>query len=244
MHGWSNNRSFWEPHFSAYARMHPVVALDLAGFGESGTDRSLWSMRAFGQDVNAVLEDLQLHDAVLVGFSMGAGAVLEAAVQHPERVRGVVFVDWLHDPDFRYGRDYAAGMSDFAVKNWHRPGFFPPDSLLEPFPDSLVARYERGTPGALPQHWQAIGAELFRWADEDLVPDLKRLRVPLAAINSSNPVTNVAAYQRYAPGFQVRLMPRRTHLGVIWQDTEGFDRHLAELIAGMSRPAGETDPGA
>jgi pimeloyl-ACP methyl ester carboxylesterase len=58
-----------------------VVAIDLAGHGESGVGRKAWTMPTFGDDLVAVVERLALADAVLIGHSMGGDVIVEAALQ-------------------------------------------------------------------------------------------------------------------------------------------------------------------
>ena len=48
-----------------------MVAIDLAGHGDSGVNRENWAIANFGADVAAVAHALQLEDIVLVGHSMG-----------------------------------------------------------------------------------------------------------------------------------------------------------------------------
>jgi len=98
IHGWSNDRGIWSRHFAGLASANHVAAVDLAGFGESHAGRSDWSMDAFADDVIAVVEALDLERAVLVGFSMGGIVALEAALDIPERLVGVVVVDVLQSP--------------------------------------------------------------------------------------------------------------------------------------------------
>ena len=73
-------------------RGHRVVTLDLLGHGESDRPRDKWrySMPAFGAQVVALLDHLGEPEAVVLGTSLGANAVLEAAAQAPERLRGMV----------------------------------------------------------------------------------------------------------------------------------------------------------
>jgi len=91
VHGWANTRAIWGVHPETLSRRHRVVALDLAGHGASGADRSEWTMEAFGEDVVAVVDELGLESTVLVGFSMGGAVVLEAAERLGDRVLGVVY---------------------------------------------------------------------------------------------------------------------------------------------------------
>jgi pimeloyl-ACP methyl ester carboxylesterase len=51
---------------------------------------ALYSMSFFGEQMIALLDHLELDDAVLGGTSLGANATLEAAAHAPERVRGMV----------------------------------------------------------------------------------------------------------------------------------------------------------
>jgi pimeloyl-ACP methyl ester carboxylesterase len=73
-------------------RGHRVVTLDLLGHGESArpTDKWRYSMPAFGDQVIALLDELDADEAVIAGTSLGANVALEAAVRAPERVRGLV----------------------------------------------------------------------------------------------------------------------------------------------------------
>ena len=70
VHGWSCDRSYWERQVGHFAHQYQVVAIDLAGHGESGLNRQAWTMPAFGEDVVVVVEKLGLEQVVLIGHSM------------------------------------------------------------------------------------------------------------------------------------------------------------------------------
>jgi pimeloyl-ACP methyl ester carboxylesterase len=69
-----------------------VITIDLLGHGESDRprDMGLYSMQQFGQQVLALMDHLQLPEAVVMGTSLGANTALEIALAHPERLRGMV----------------------------------------------------------------------------------------------------------------------------------------------------------
>jgi pimeloyl-ACP methyl ester carboxylesterase len=73
-------------------RGHRVVCLDLLGHGDSDRPPDMWrySMSSFGEQTIALLDHLELDEAVLGGTSLGANATLEAAVRAPDRMRGMV----------------------------------------------------------------------------------------------------------------------------------------------------------
>jgi pimeloyl-ACP methyl ester carboxylesterase len=93
VHGWSCDRSYWKAQVRAFADRYQVVTVDLAGHGESGAGRPAYTMESFGADVVAVIDELRLDNAVIIGHSMGGDVVVEAALQRPDAVRGLVWVD-------------------------------------------------------------------------------------------------------------------------------------------------------
>lgn len=74
------------------ARGQRVITIDLLGHGASDRPResAQYSMTAFGEQVVALLDHLDLDEAVIAGTSLGANTALEACALAPERVRGMV----------------------------------------------------------------------------------------------------------------------------------------------------------
>jgi pimeloyl-ACP methyl ester carboxylesterase len=74
------------------ARGHRVISFDPLGHGESDRPRDMWrySMPLFGEQVVALLDHLEIEQAVVGGTSLGANITLEAAIRAPERMKGLV----------------------------------------------------------------------------------------------------------------------------------------------------------
>jgi pimeloyl-ACP methyl ester carboxylesterase len=74
------------------ARGNRAITVDLLGHGESDRPRDMWrySMHSFGEQLVALMDHLEIEEAVLMGTSLGANASLEVAAQAPERLRGMV----------------------------------------------------------------------------------------------------------------------------------------------------------
>lgn len=74
------------------ARGNRVITVDLLGHGESDRPRDMWrySMRAFGDQLVALMDHLEIDQAVIMGTSLGANAALEVAATKPERLRGMI----------------------------------------------------------------------------------------------------------------------------------------------------------
>src|SRR5450755_1054158 len=84
------DRRMWDPQMIALAADRRVVRLDLRGFGAS--DRKTAAPFAHHLEVAALLDELEIERAHLVGVSMGAGVVAELAVAQPELVGSLLLV--------------------------------------------------------------------------------------------------------------------------------------------------------
>src|SRR5436305_7432330 len=69
-----------------------VITLDPLGHGESDRPPEMWrySISAFAQQAVALLDHLELEQAVVGGTSLGANITLEMASIAPERLRGMI----------------------------------------------------------------------------------------------------------------------------------------------------------
>jgi pimeloyl-ACP methyl ester carboxylesterase len=66
-----SDRSFWDGQHAAFAERFRVIALDLAGHGESGQSRQELGIPQFGRDAAAVMDAECVSRAVLIGNSAG-----------------------------------------------------------------------------------------------------------------------------------------------------------------------------
>jgi pimeloyl-ACP methyl ester carboxylesterase len=93
LHGLLLSQRMHEPLAKALAaRGNRVITLDLLGHGRSERplDPQCYSMTFFGEQVIALLDHLEVDEAVVLGTSLGANTAIEAAVLAPERLRGMV----------------------------------------------------------------------------------------------------------------------------------------------------------
>jgi pimeloyl-ACP methyl ester carboxylesterase len=93
VHGWCINKSYWTNQAAYFGKRYRAVAIDLPGFGQSGKNRNQWNTLAFSRDVDSVIRQLKLKKVILVGHSMSGDVVLQAAVDNPKQVIGLVVVD-------------------------------------------------------------------------------------------------------------------------------------------------------
>ncbi|MFD8497810.1 alpha/beta fold hydrolase [Amycolatopsis sp. NPDC059657] len=93
MHGIMLTRRMHAPLARRLAREgFRVITMDLLGHGESERPPESWhySMTAFGEQAIALLDHLDIDQAVMGGTSLGANVSLEVAVAAPQRLHGMV----------------------------------------------------------------------------------------------------------------------------------------------------------
>jgi hypothetical protein len=93
IHGWPLSAQAWEPQVSVLqAAGYRVVAYDRRGFGRSDKPQFGYSYDLLADDLQRVMDQCDLQDVTLVGFSMGGGEVARYIARHGEsRLRSVVF---------------------------------------------------------------------------------------------------------------------------------------------------------
>ena len=88
---------------------HRTLSVDLVGHGRSAAprDAAAYSMAACVGQLASVLEELDVHDAHLIGYSMGGRVALAFCVAHPARVASALLVGasaGFRDPQQRMDR--------------------------------------------------------------------------------------------------------------------------------------------
>jgi pimeloyl-ACP methyl ester carboxylesterase len=228
IHGWSCDRSYWERQMEAFQSNHLVVALDLAGHGDSGHERAVWSMEAFGKDVASVVEKLDLNEVVLIGHSMGGSVMLEAGRILTERVVALIAVDTFFDVETILSQEQTEQFLqpfrlDFrtTTRNYVTGFMFTPSTDA-----SLKEAIATDMSLAPPEVATESLAHLVRY---DTPSALQETDVPIHCINSDKYTTRVATARQYAPSFDVSVLPGASHF-LMMENPEAFNRLLGQAI--------------
>src|SRR5688500_5839167 len=76
IHGWPLSHRMWESQITALTEAgYRCIAYDRRGFGDSGKPAGGYDYDSFASDLNDLMTQLDVRDAVLVGFSTGGGEV-------------------------------------------------------------------------------------------------------------------------------------------------------------------------
>lgn len=93
VHGITANCRCWDVMASGLTPPHRVIAMDLRGRGLSDSPDSGYSIAHHCEDILALLDDLHLEKAVIMGHSLGAFISVVFGAEHPDRVQRIILVD-------------------------------------------------------------------------------------------------------------------------------------------------------
>jgi len=189
------------------AQRHRVIGVELQGHGRTADiDRPI-TPAALAGDVVAMLDELGIERAHVLGHSLGAAIALELAVSSPDRVLSVVAAsasvrpegmhEDLTDPAKMATSDRLPTPQDFA-------DFSEAYRRLSPHPDHFEEFLGR---------LSASNADLQGWSDEQLAG----ITAPVLLVMGDRDFTTVehaALMLDLIPGAQLAILPGTTHMEV------------------------------
>jgi pimeloyl-ACP methyl ester carboxylesterase len=92
VHGLSGSWPNWLEQLPVFAASNRVIALDLPGFGHSPLPAEPISISGYARTLDALLDELGVGAAAVVGNSMGGFVAAELAINFPQRVERLVLV--------------------------------------------------------------------------------------------------------------------------------------------------------
>jgi len=234
VHCWSCDLSYWSGQAAHFAKSRRIVAIDLAGHGESGRERQRYTVEAFGADVKAVVDALGLKRVVLVGHSMGGPVILEAARLMPEKVAALVPIDTLGRVGEKISPEEKRALldpmrADFAAATRK----FVRDFMFTPKSDPALADRIAQDMSAAPKEVAVSALESL--ADYDEAVALAAIKAPLRLINADRWPTDLAAARKYKPDVQLAVMPGVGHFPML-EDPAEFNRLLERALKDLLAP--------
>jgi pimeloyl-ACP methyl ester carboxylesterase len=210
IHGWGCQRGDWAAVASELAGRRRVVALDLPSFGESSARRTRYTVRAFAEDVAAVIDAAGLGGAAVAGHSMGGAVALETALVRPD-VSSVIGVDSFHYLQVYPAQDEAAVQGFISAFRADPDGSVTGLVSASSVPGTDPALIEEMTFGQItaarsPDSLSAL-EETLRW---DLDAALAAARVPVVAL-VSGALLAAEATVRYGDRIEIRPISQGSH---------------------------------
>jgi (E)-2-((N-methylformamido)methylene)succinate hydrolase len=238
VHGLGLTRATWAAFVPALAANYRVLSYDLPGHGDSALLQEVPSLTMLSDHLLALLDDLQIDRATIIGFSLGGMINRRFAMDHPGRVTALVVLNSPHErtPEAqRLVEDRAAQTEEggpAATINTTLARWFTPD-FLQTAPDVVAkvrATVLANDPGNYTRHRQVLAhgvVELIRPAPPIIAPTL----VMTCAHDSGSTPAMAHAIAAEINRAETEIVPGLQHLGLI----ERPDRFIQPILPFLTR---------
>ncbi|MFD9376450.1 alpha/beta fold hydrolase [Streptomyces sp. NPDC059999] len=248
VHGWPLSGRSWEPQVGPLVEAgYRVITYDRRGFGSSTQPWEGYDYDTLAADLDALLTDLDLRDATLVGFSMGGGEVVRYLHNYgSSRVRQAVLAAAVPPYLHKSADNPDGGLDDAAITQFEdgvrsdRPAF------LEGFVTGFFQAGEKTDLVSAAQHRYHVhlaeGASpqgtldcIKAFARTDFRDDLARIDVPTLIVHGSQDaivpfeVSGKRSHEAL-PGSTLALIEGAPH-GLNLTHAQEFNRHLIDFLA-------------
>lgn len=230
VHGWSCDKSYWKHQVGKLGHDYKFVLIDLAGHGESGTERKDYKIELFGDDVVSVISHLDLKKVILIGHSMGGSVILEAAKKLKGKVIGLIGVDTFQS----FTDDWTAEQKEGFLKTFENDFIGTAKGFVRSmFPQTadadLVAEIEKDMSSAPPEVALSAMRNLFYY---NPIPTLKSLDLPLISINCDMYPVSVEENGKHVKDYEVKFMKGVGHFLMIERPDE-FNELLSGSVSSL-----------
>ena len=251
IHGWPLSGRSWEKQVPVLLDAgYRVIAYDRRGFGDSSKPAFGYDYDTFAEDLHSLMTELDLHDATLVGFSMGGGEVARyIGTYGTERVSKAVFMAAV-PPFLLKTADNPTGVDGSVFEGIKqaiaadRPAFL--SKFFADFYNVDVLRGKQISDEVVRLSWN-IGATASPKATLDCVStwvtdfrnDLQRINIPTLVVHGdADRITPLSATgtptQAAVKGSRLVVVKGGPH-GLNWTHAEEVNR---ELLAFVEQAAG------
>jgi pimeloyl-ACP methyl ester carboxylesterase len=88
--GLGSNSDHWYAQLPALRRQYRILLFDNPGIARTADQEGSYSISSMAEDVIALMDEVGFETAHIVSLSMGGMIAQEIAINHPERVKGLV----------------------------------------------------------------------------------------------------------------------------------------------------------
>lgn len=186
IHGAGDSATVWEKQTAHFFGEHRALAVDLPGHGARTAEAGLESHEANAAEVCRIMDREGVSKAVVAGHSMGGAVALLMALDHPERVGGLVLVATgarlKMRPDFiEQARKTAQAFGSSVPSETH---IIPVEQMVDPAVPSEVVAWLKARIGNASA--QATYADFLANNGFDVMARLGSIRCPTLVVGGSN----------------------------------------------------------
>ncbi len=188
IHGWCMSGEIWKLQCEELHEYFRIITVDLPGHGCSGIPGNGFTVSGSADIVSDLLEELNIEQAVVVGWSLGAFVAVNMVLNHKKHTSALVLVSptprFVRTDEFPFGllATEARGMAAKVQRNIQRAlsGF----QTLMPAPDEAMAHGYQELLASIPLPSTAVALQALQaLVDEDLRDVLAHIDCPVLIIH-------------------------------------------------------------
>jgi pimeloyl-ACP methyl ester carboxylesterase len=218
LHGGLGNSDHWSNQLQALVDAnHEIIVTDARGEGRSTRTQKAPSYDQMATDTLAVLDELKIPKAALVGWSDGGEVAMKIAIGHPDRVSKL----------FVFGANYNSEGS--------KPRGHAPTTTFSAYAQKCRTDYQKIS--KTPKQFD----ELVDW----LLPvwrnpmgftkdQLRGIQIPTMVADGDHDeviqMVQVEEMSKLIPHAKLQVFSDASHFA-LWQDPESFNKALVEFLA-------------
>jgi pimeloyl-ACP methyl ester carboxylesterase len=226
-HGLAVNGAAWEAQVRGLSGEFRVVTWDVRGHGQSGSAEGSFTLHDLGEDLRTVLDQAGIERAVVLGHSAGGVIAMRFALDHPDRVDGLVLVSTSSQCN-QGAADFYEQTATLALKH----GMEAVHALLGIGPDAVGMRR------AEPSTFAAVARCMGYLLKEPLTPEVEKIRCPTLIIVGEKDFLGAGGsviLSRRIAGSRLHIVPERGH-GIFAEDPEGFNAMVRDFVLELPEP--------
>lgn len=243
LHAFPLNRSMWAQQEDALSLQFRVITVDLRGHGESDAPLWCYTLEQSADDVNALLDQLSIQQAIFAGLSIGGYILFAFYRKYAARVKGLVLADTRAQADTAEGKDGRFQMAQTAYKKG-------PSAIADIMIPKLLSPSTIQTRQDLVQQVRAmiegnqisgIAGDLMAMAERpDSIPLLSQITCPtqiiVGEVDQATPPSDAKLMADQIHNARLAVIPNAAHLANLEQP-EAFNHIVANFVSELSKPS-------
>jgi non-heme chloroperoxidase len=246
IHGWPLNHKMFEYQFIQLPRQgYRCIGIDLRGFGKSDSPWEGYTYNRMADDIRAVIDELKLESAVLVGFSVGGAIAVRYMSRHASHGISKLILMGAAAPSFVQRDHFPFGAPEEQVEELLVAIHTDRPQMVTDFSKVFTATSGSDSFASwLHQHAVDASAQgtlrlLESLRDEDLRGDIASIRVPTAIFHGeSDQICSIELAKLLHQGIagsKLVIFEESGH-GMLFDEPEKFSEELTGFLAGQQVP--------
>ena len=233
IHGAGDSRAVWERQMRYLSERHRVLGIDLPGHGARLAENGLDRHENNAAEVCRMMDVEGIPQAVVAGHSMGGAVALTMALEHRDRLQGLVLVAtgarMKMRPDFlEQARQSAATYGNKMPSATH---VLPVEQMVDPAVPADVVQWLKERTGRASA--QATYADFQANNNFDVMARLAEIRIPTLVVGGSDDRMAPKKFAEFLagaiPGARLEILAPSGHYPMVEQE-ESFNRCLEGFL--------------